>query len=352
MNGVSKLFACIAALCAGAVVASGGALVPPDGGVVPTMKSLDQIEPRMPLTQATTPGNLISVYAIRDSGSYYLTGDVLGEAGKHGIRIEADNVSLDLNGFAVRGVPGSLCGIACAEPSTHGVPGARSDIRPDPLDQSGEPDSENQGGSGTPLVTPRLAISNGLVLGWDGTGIDICTAAFARLEQLQVTSNGAEGIHVGNNAIVSRAHVTYNEKAGIHAGSYAIVSECSVIGNENGVCAGVGVNISRCNVRLSRANGILAGTDAVVASCMVAQSEGAGIDVGAGSLVTQSVSRSSGTFGIRTGANSLVGECVEMNSTGIGIRCGGHSLIRGNMSMSIDGCETSTLIENYSSIVN
>ena len=56
------------------------------------MKTLQQIEPRTPI--ATAP------FTISASGSYYLTKNLTVTAGD-AITITADNVSLDLNGFAI-----------------------------------------------------------------------------------------------------------------------------------------------------------------------------------------------------------------------------------------------------------
>src|SRR5215831_11784420 len=77
-----------------------GPLTPP-GAPAPTMKSLDQIEPRTPIDAAHTPGDGSNLFNITNSGSYYLTTNVIATSGKSGIRILADNVTIDLNGFGL-----------------------------------------------------------------------------------------------------------------------------------------------------------------------------------------------------------------------------------------------------------
>src|SRR4030095_6606576 len=67
-----------------------GPLTPP-GAAAPTMKTLDQLEPRTPIS--TLP------FTISSPGSYYVTSNLTGVAGQHGITINADNVTLDLGGF-------------------------------------------------------------------------------------------------------------------------------------------------------------------------------------------------------------------------------------------------------------
>src|SRR5438034_6089887 len=70
-----------------------GGLTPP-GPPAPTMKSLAQIEPRTPISSAP--------YIITNSGSYYLTTNLYAASGD-GITISANNVTVDLNGFALTG---------------------------------------------------------------------------------------------------------------------------------------------------------------------------------------------------------------------------------------------------------
>ena len=68
-----------------------GSLAPP-GAPAPTMKSLDQIEPRTPISSAP--------FVISAGGSYYLTTNVTVGSGD-AITIAANNVTLDLKGFTI-----------------------------------------------------------------------------------------------------------------------------------------------------------------------------------------------------------------------------------------------------------
>ena len=98
MRSVCHLFL-LAALGLPFLAHGQGALEPvaPPG---PVMKTLDQVEPRAPISTAGT---------ISDEGSYYLTQDIAG-----GIVISADNVDLDLNGFSVLGGSGTSHSISAS----------------------------------------------------------------------------------------------------------------------------------------------------------------------------------------------------------------------------------------------
>src|SRR5690349_10378629 len=79
-----------------------GSLTPP-GPPAPSMKTLQQVEPRTPISSLP--------YTITEAGSYYLTTNLVGTAGQNGITINAPRVSLDLMGFELRGVGGTFSGI-------------------------------------------------------------------------------------------------------------------------------------------------------------------------------------------------------------------------------------------------
>src|SRR5262245_7098396 len=73
-----------------------GPLTPP-GAPAPTMKTLDQVEPRTPISSLP--------FTIAAAGSYYLTGNLNAGAGG-GITIGATGVTLDLMGYELVGGTG------------------------------------------------------------------------------------------------------------------------------------------------------------------------------------------------------------------------------------------------------
>ncbi len=79
----------------------------------PTMKRLDEVQPRTIVNAANTPGDASSRFVISAPGSYYLIGNVVvtGASGVvNGIKILSDNVTLDLNGFTISSTNPSAVG--------------------------------------------------------------------------------------------------------------------------------------------------------------------------------------------------------------------------------------------------
>ena len=125
-----------------------GSLTPP-GAPAPTMKTLDQIEPRTPISQLG-----LSI----GSGSYYLTANlslVFAQNGMSGLRITGNDVTIDLNGFELAGLAGTDAGIFI--------------------------------GGGVSNVTIR----NGTIRNWGGNGINGAGNARVRVENVRVINNAA-----------------------------------------------------------------------------------------------------------------------------------------------------------------
>ena len=87
-------------LISAATLFAQGSLAPP-GAPAPTMKTLGQIEARIPISSAP--------FTITQPGSYYLTTN-LNVTGGNAITINANQVTLDLNGFTVSSTAPSATG--------------------------------------------------------------------------------------------------------------------------------------------------------------------------------------------------------------------------------------------------
>ena len=114
---VATLGALAVAVSLGYWMTEAGPLDPPAGPVAST----GRFGPRTEVNEANTPGGSSSLFRITQPGSYYLGGNITGVAGKNGIEIDADEVTLDLNGFALLGVAGSLDGVIAQAPGKHEI---------------------------------------------------------------------------------------------------------------------------------------------------------------------------------------------------------------------------------------
>jgi hypothetical protein len=198
---------------------SQGGLTPP-GAPAATMKSLDQIEPRTIVNAANTPGDSGNSFIISQPGSYYLTTNLVGVSGKNGIKIAANNVTLDLNGFVLLGVSGTINGID--------IPGAQTNI----------------------------TVRNGTISGWVLNGVfsEFESSFNMVFERLNVSGNGQFGIN-SYGGVVRDCNCHNNLGTGIVCFS-GIVSGCTA--NNNGA-SGININcgtVSGCSAQNNGEYGI------------------------------------------------------------------------------------------------
>ena len=165
------LIRAILALTLTAAASLGGNINPPSGAPSPTMKTLAEVEARTPINSTNTPGNANARFRITQPGSYYLTGNLTGVAGRHGIEVVATGkVTIDLNGFQLVGVAGSMSGIHC-ETEAH------------------------------------LTVRDGEIRGWglDGIRFSPDLSRGSLLERLLVRDNGSDGAELsGGDRSVQR----------------------------------------------------------------------------------------------------------------------------------------------------
>ena len=204
-----------------------GPLDPPAGPVAPTHKTLTDVEPRTPIGPDTTPGNPATIYQITQPGSYYLTGDVAGIVNRHGIYVSAPDVTIDLNGFTLRGVVGAAHGIYMS-----------SDAR-------------------------NLVVRDGHLTGWDDA-IAGLSGSGSRYERLTIDGGRGQGIVTGNSCVVSDCTVRFCADTGINAGFYSTVTDCSVSGNGSGIILLSNGTATDCFVHNNEIYGISAGSRSLI----------------------------------------------------------------------------------------
>jgi hypothetical protein len=308
--------------------ATAGPLDPPAGPVASTYKTLSEVEPRIPIGVGTTPGNALSVFRITQRGSYYLTGNVTGVAGKHGIEIASSGVTLDLNGFEVLGVAGANDGIRTGLSGLSGVVVKNGSVR-------------NWGEDGVDLETlvPRGARVEGVTSSGNGErGIAVGDGA---VEGSTATHNGAQGVSVVSG-LVTDSFSSENDLSGFLLGAGVTASRSVAMGNDtHGFSADAGALVVDCTARSNGTNGFNTTGPATFRSCVSEGNGQHGFWLWATSSISGSSARANGLHGIVASGSSMV---LNNNSTnngvtgaGAGIRLeGANSRAEGNMVNSND----------------
>jgi hypothetical protein len=264
-----------------------GALTPP-GAPAPTMKSLDQVEPRTIVNAANTPGDAGDLFVITNSGSYYLTTNLVGVGAKNGVLISASHVTLDLNGFAIIGVSGSSDGI-----SVNGN---------------------------------NVAIRNGTVCNWGSEGVYAENANNCQFKELCVSQNGSHGLHLGVFCRVSECMVQSNGNHGIFIATGGLVEACVSSYNADSGIVNYSFNsqipnvlVTGCNVYGNQGSGIAGSEDIVDNIC--AGNAGGGIFFNSygGRAERNHVLRNSNggiSLGLSSSTNIVIGNFLIGNTGG------------------------------------
>lgn len=287
----------------GTVAALAGPLDPPVGPIAPTFKTLTEVEPRVAINATNTPGDGNSIYRITQPGSYYLTGNVAGVSGRSGIEIAADNVTIDLMGFSVEGVGGSLDGVT------------------------------------TELTRNNLTVRNGTVSGWGQDGIDLTqggTGLGSLVEGVTSSDNTVSGIHVNDNAVVRSCVVVGNGQDGITAPTNAAVEGCSAYQNGSvGILVGSGGTITACTARRNII-GFVVSQYSTISNCSALINTFHGIYADLGNTILDCTCTSNGENGITAVSLNVVrGNTSNSNGVdaagGAGVAVGGsNNRVEGN----------------------
>jgi hypothetical protein len=194
-----------------------GSLTPP-GPPAPSMLTLNQIEPRTPVDAVHTPGDgSTTEFIISQSGSYYLTTNIVGLASENGIDITANNVTLDLNGFSLTG------------PST-----AHSGI-------------------GILSGTTNVIVRNGIISGWNSSGDTVFSLGKnVVFENLSISGADISIACFGDGGVVRNCTLSHNSEYGIYVAgpNYLIVGNDLVENNTINELNGSAILISAANNRI------------------------------------------------------------------------------------------------------
>jgi len=283
-----------------ALLTVAGPLAPPAGPVASTYKTLTEVEPRTPISLVNTPGDADSLFKITQPGSYYLTGNITGVSGKIGIEIATADVTLDLSGFTVRGVPGTLSGIS------------------------------------TFILTGDLAIHNGIVADFGSRGVDAPLMRVA-LRDVAVRGNGISvtssrtGASVGSGSRVTDCTFVGNGFSGLSTGSNSVVDRCTATGNaQDGFDVGSNCSISHCAASENGRSGFSGANNVAVTSCVANDNGMRGIHMGSLGVITACTAYQNGAEGIRPGSAGVVEGCSVNNNVAAGIYAVSDCLIRNN----------------------
>lgn len=299
-----------------------GDLDPPPGSVAPTLKSLDEVEPRVRISQETTPGTGSAFFRISEPGSYYLIEDIEVEGPVSGIVIEADNVTIDLMGFELRGKEGTRTGVVAS--------GSRNiTLRNGSVVGWGQ--------TGVLLNATGLLEDGGAVVedirvvdnGWNGMTIQ---SAPTRISRCLTLGNGLNGIAVATNATIESSQAHRNGRIGFSAIGDTTFIGCSA--KRNGLSqTAEGFEVDRncvlkACVSVDNSGDGFVGDRSTFIACVASSNDGYGFDIESDSLIEECIARSNELGGFDLDSGCVVRDSVASansvnGSDGVGFRTEG-----------------------------
>lgn len=210
-----------------------GDLNPPAGPVAPTMKDLDDVEPRA-IIRNNDDG--VTPIVIDQPGSYKLGEDIVSLLNEHAIEITTSRVTIDLNGFEIRGAEATVSSGIFAEEGVNDI-----------------------------------TIRNGRIRFFAGAGIAMPDSDRCRVENVDVFGTSAGGIVCGEDSFVSECTadtVSILFAVGISVGERSKVFDCSVDDCYTGFLAQSGSQITDCRATGSTFTGYYIFGTAVPSGCV------------------------------------------------------------------------------------
>ena len=163
------------------------------------MKTLKQVEPRIPITSVPL--------TITQSGSYYLTGNLQITAGDNtAISIQANDVTLDLMGYRLKGSGGAISEIGVLIDGHSNV-----------------------------------EVRNGIIEGFSGSAVNSQAGSVGcRLTNLRVSNGFLNGLAIFGTGHVVDGCVVSGYDAGIYASEGCIITNNIICNNKTGIAFATG----------------------------------------------------------------------------------------------------------------
>ena len=210
-------------------------------------------------------------YDISIPGSYYVTAHLTGMTG---INITTSNVTLDLNGYTIKGLLGNT----------------------------------SQGIEITAAAS-NLHVMNGGITHWGREGIKAGLATNSSFTQLRLLHNTYDGIVAGNNNLISFVVAANNNFDGIDMGKSAVIYHCTAVDNLNdGIEADAGSSLMNCTSRNNSQNGIRTTGSSTVSNSACIENDNHGFFCGTGSVVRQNTATNNSQSGFYMFSSNLASE--------------------------------------------